>query len=57
MYSNSYQKLSTEIMKMKALLSTSAGYKQFMLQSKKTVPELKEDLAEEIEKIMNCKKE
>jgi hypothetical protein len=40
---------------MKALLSTSAGYKQFMIQSKKSVPDLKEDLGEEIDKIMNCR--
>ena len=42
-------------MKMKALLSTSTGYRQFMLQSKKSVPELKESFGEEIEKIINCK--
>ena len=47
--------LSSEIMKIKAVLSTSTGYKQFMLQSKKPVPELKENFGEEIDKIINCK--
>ena len=40
-------------MKMKALLSTSSGYKQFMLQSKKTVLDFKESLGEEVDKIIN----
>ena len=40
---------------MKALLSTSTGYKQFMMQSKKSVPDLKENFGEEIDKIINCR--
>jgi hypothetical protein len=42
-------------MKIKALLSTSSGYKQFMLQTKKAVPDIKETLGNEVDKIINCK--
>lgn len=41
-------------MKMKALLSTASGYKQFMLNSRRQVPELKESIGEEVDKIINC---
>lgn len=42
-------------MKIKALVSSSIGYKQFMQQTKKSVPDLKHDLGKEIDKIMSCK--
>jgi hypothetical protein len=41
-------------MKIKALVSASSGYKQFMQQTKKAVPDLKHDLGLEIEKIVSC---
>lgn len=42
-------------MKFKALAATSSGYKQFMLQTKKAMPQLQEGLGEQVDRIIDCR--
>lgn len=42
-------------MKMKAVLSTASGYRQFMANSKRNGSELRESMGDEVDKIINCK--